>query len=146
MLLDHIYSDMNIKSVGGVLAIKSMDEKKSAWASLLNETLPHQLKLVQNILQANSSKKGFLVCLEIKNFFFNWLQNQLKKIKVGDELTWADLALINFYDWLRQSKTNILAKLPSLKEHDEKIRSIPSVAEQQKRNANVPLTAFALPE
>ena len=71
MLLDHIYSDMNIKSVGGVLAIKSMDEKKSAWASLLNETLPHQLKLVQNILQANSSKKGFLVCLEIKNFFFN---------------------------------------------------------------------------
>ena len=71
---------------------------------------------------------------------------KIKHKKVGDELTWADLGLINFYDWLRQSKTNILAKLTALKEHDEKIRSIPSVAEQQKRNAHLLLTVYPLPE
>ena len=54
--------------------------------------------------------------------------------------------LINFYDWLRHYKNDIVSKLPSLKEHDEKIRNIPSIAEQLKRNLNVPLTAMKLPD
>jgi hypothetical protein len=54
--------------------------------------------------------------------------------------------LINFYDWLRQYKNDIMSKMPSLMVHDEKIRNIPSICEQQKRNFNVPLTAMKLPD
>ena len=43
------------------LQIKNPEEKKQAWTKLVNETVPHMLKLIQNILEANPAKKGFLV-------------------------------------------------------------------------------------
>jgi hypothetical protein len=80
MLVDQIYFDMNVTSIGGVLSIKNLDEKKLAWSSLMTEKLPHQLKLVQNCLENNPSKSGFLVRFIFLNGLWHdllcWHQNQ----------------------------------------------------------------------
>ena len=61
MFVDQIFFDMNITSIGSVLSIKNDEEKRLAWSTLMNEKFPNQLKLVQNNLEANPCKKGFLV-------------------------------------------------------------------------------------
>ena len=59
-MLGDFLVDMALKIVK-IYANENMDEKKLAWATLMNETFPHDLKLLQNITQANLSKKGYLV-------------------------------------------------------------------------------------
>ena len=95
------------------------DEKTKELDEAFKGKIPNGLKLIQNLLEAN--KSGFLV---------------------GDGLTLADLQLVNFYDYLRDRKNEILEKLPALKKHDEMIRALPKVAEHLKKNANLRLATF----
>lgn len=93
-------------------------EKKSELAEALSEKVPAGLKMIQNLLETNNNGRGFLV---------------------GDRLSLVDVQLINFYDWLRAEKGQVLDKLPALKRHDELVRSQPKIAEQSKQSAGVRL-------
>ena len=96
---------------------KDCEEKARELDEAIREKVPIGLKLIQSLLEAN------------RNLYL-----------VGDEITLADIQLINFYDWLRNRKNEVLDKLPSLKKHDEFIRTLPKVSDYLKRNAYVRLT------
>lgn len=95
------------------------DEMLQKLAEASKGEIVDRLKRIQNILEANKDENGFLV---------------------GNALTYADVQLVNFYDLLRDKKEEVLAQLPLLKAHYEKIRSIPSIEDHVKRNAHVHLS------
>ena len=83
---------------------------------VLEGEIAERLARIEKILEANKDGNGFLV---------------------GDSLTYADVQLMNFHDLLRDKREEVLGRLPLLKAHNDKIRSIPVVAEHIKRNAHV---------
>lgn len=95
------------------------EEKTKELDEAIRQKVPPGLKLIQNLLEANTNGKGYLV---------------------GDSLTLADVQLVNFYDWLRARKGEVLDQLPALKRHDEFIHSLPKLGEHLKKNANVRVT------
>ena len=96
--------------------LKDEKELDIALKHAADETIPYNLKLIENILAANKDGGGYLV---------------------GNSLTYADLLLMYFYDILRDDSKAILSKLPLLNKHNEKIRSLPKVAEHLEKNAHV---------
>ena len=96
---------------------KDTDEKRKELEETLKENVPNGLKLIQNLLEAN--KSGYLV---------------------GDGITLVDIQLINFYDWLRERKNQVLENFPSLKKHEELVRSHPKLVEHLKKSDKVRLT------
>lgn len=46
---------------------------------------------------------------------------------VGNGLTWADLALVNAWEWLDEHSKQIVGRYPLIKNHNDFIRSIPKV-------------------
>ena len=96
---------------------KDSEEKSKELEEALKEKVPNGLKLIQNLLEAN--KSGYLV---------------------GDSITLVDIQLLNLYDWLRESKNEILEKLPALKKHEELVRSHPKLVEHLKKSDKVRLT------
>lgn len=117
MIVEQIVDMLN--TFVGVYSIKDKDELEKKLEETLTEYVPKNLKLIQNILEANKQGNGFLV---------------------GDSLSYADVELMVFYDTLRARKVDILEKLPILKQHNEKIRSLPKVAEHLQKNAHVHLS------
>ena len=115
MIIDQVLDIWN--SLLKVYVTPESEEKKTNLSKAMNEQVPHMLKLVQNILEAN--KTGYFV---------------------GDSVTVADVYVVNFYDWLREHKESVLSKLPALKRHEEKIRALPKIAEHLKKHANQRLT------
>jgi glutathione S-transferase len=93
------------------------DEKWKELDETIRVGVPYKLALIQKQLEANSS--GYLV---------------------GDCITLVDLQLLNFYDWLRERRDEVLDKLPTLKRHYQLVTSHPVIAEHLKRNAHVRLT------
>ena len=59
MIVDHIVDIRQL--VISTLQIKNAEEKKENWNKIISETVPHMLKMIQTILDANTAKKGFLV-------------------------------------------------------------------------------------
>jgi glutathione S-transferase len=100
-----------------IFLIKNEEEKSSLFDKNVNEKIPDMYRLIQNLLETN--KSGFLV---------------------GNDVTYTDLALVLSYDWLRDRKEDVLAKLPGLKEHEAKIRAIPRVADHLKKHEKDRLT------
>ena len=66
-------------------------------------------------------------------------QNSTKYI-VGDGLTWADLALVNGWEWLDHASRKIMANYPLVRSHESFIRTIPEVADWLKKQK--PLTVL----
>nr|UOU03297.1 glutathione S-transferase sigma 8-2 [Brachionus rubens] len=104
-------------SLVNIYLIKDNDEKNRSLDKALSESVPNGFKLIQNILESNQS--GFLV---------------------GDKITYADVVLLISYEWLRDRKDEVLAKLPALKKHNDMICSIPVIAKHLEENKNVRLT------
>lgn len=98
---------------------ESEEKTKKDLEEAMRDKVPANLKLIEKILEANKQGNGFLV---------------------GDALTLGDLQLVMFYDWLRESKSEVLGKVPLLKQHEEKIKAIPKVAEHLKKIAGARLT------
>ncbi|CAF0986643.1 unnamed protein product [Brachionus calyciflorus] len=98
-----------------IYRMKDGDEKQKALDSTISEQVPNGYKLIQNFLD----ESGFLV---------------------GDKITYADIVLVLSYDWLRDRKDEVLAKLPGLKKHYEKIMSIPLISQHIEENKHVRLT------
>ena len=96
---------------------KDTEEKSKKLEEAFKERVPSGLKLIQNLLEAY--KSGYLV---------------------GDSITLVDIQLINFYDWLRERKNQVLEKFPALKKHEELIRSHPKLVEHLKKSDKVRLT------
>ena len=86
----------------------STDEihKKELETKLENEIMPAYLKQFEDKVAKGSS--GFLI---------------------GDSLTLADLYFVCLTDWLGEKKKVALANFPKLQTLDEKVRSIPKLAE-----------------
>lgn len=116
---DMIYEQVNdmFQNLIFIYKIRNEQVKQIDLENALKNTIPRNLKLIQNILEKNPS--GFLV---------------------GDSATYADIFLMNFYEWLRDEKNNILANLPFLKQHDEKIRSIPQISRHLNKHLNSKLS------
>nr|QUF59410.1 glutathione S-transferase GSTS8-2 [Brachionus angularis] len=95
------------------------EEKNKEVDEAMNKGIHNGLKLIQNLLDENKDGNGFLV---------------------GDSLTYADVVLVNFYDWLRESKPAVLDKLVSLKQHYNKIRNYPIIKEHMDKNEKTRLT------
>ena len=57
----------------------------------------------------------------------------------GNELTWADLSIVNAIDRIKDKKDIFLEKAPLLKALDEKVRSLAKVAEWLEKR---PVTDF----
>lgn len=93
-----------------IFIMKNEEEKLALFDKNINERIPEMYRLIQNLLDTN--KSGFLV---------------------GNDVTYSDLAIILSYDWLRDRKEDVLAKLPGLKDHETRIRAIPRVAEHLKK-------------
>jgi len=73
------------------------------------EQLPASLALLEGILVSNKGGDKFLV---------------------GDELTWADIGLMNFVQWTTSmgGAVNPLAKFPKLAALEEKVKKLPKIA------------------
>lgn len=98
-------------------AKQDSEEKSKGLEKAMNELVPNKLKLIQNILDSN--KSGYLV---------------------GDSISYVDVVLLCFYDWLRDQKQQVLDKLPGLKKHEEKVKSNSIISEHLKKYQNSRLT------
>lgn len=84
------------------------DEAKKAEGKkkFAEEQLPASLALLEGLLAANGG-----------NFF------------VGTDLTWADIAFVNFVEWTAMGgAVNPLAKFPKLTALNDKVRKLPKIA------------------
>ncbi len=115
MIIDHV---MDI--LGAVRKIHGQpdgDEKQIKLQKFYNDNCHRMLLDIEKFLEKNES--GYLV---------------------GDSATYADLYLINLYDWFSDSKGDVLNKLPLLKEHDQRIRSLDNLRDfLEHENANTKL-------
>lgn len=102
MIIDQVTDIFN--GVRLIYGQPDSDSKQVALQTAFNQTYPRMLLDIQCILEKNQS--GYLV---------------------GETVTYADLYLVNLYDWFCESKGDILNKLPLLKEHDQKIRNMESL-------------------
>lgn len=114
MIVDQVLDIWNL--ITKIYRSPESEQKKSDLNKAMTEQVPHMLKLLENILEAN--KTGFFI---------------------GDSVTLADIYLISFYDWLHEHKDSVLSKLQALKEHEERIKSLPRIAEHLKNHANQPV-------
>jgi len=86
------------------------DETKKAEAKkkFAEEQLPASLALLEAILISNKGGDKFFV---------------------GDDLTWADIAFMNFVQWTAMGgAVNPLAKFPKLAALDDRVKKIPKIA------------------
>nr|QVK45613.1 glutathione S transferase [Brachionus paranguensis] len=86
--------------------IQEIDSNKKRLLSqrYLNEILPKTLSGFEKMLNLNGTNRI-----------------------VGNQLTWADLALANSLAWLDEFSLQLLQNYPLVKKHNESIMSIPSV-------------------
>jgi len=93
-----------------IAVFRATDETKKAEAKkkYLEEQLPGYLTSLEALLVANHGGNKFFV---------------------GDELTWADIALLPTVDWLAHVTDNPLAKHPKLSALKERVEKIPKIAE-----------------
>lgn len=99
------------------------EAKKAELEKTLDE-MGTSLKLIEAIYadnQAKSGNSGFLI---------------------GDKVSYADIKLINFYDWLNDKKSSTLDQVPGLKQHYEKIRGLAQLKEFYEARDKVPLTIY----
>jgi len=114
MIVDQITDLQNM--ITKIYMEKVDDELNKALDQAAIYFIPENLGFIQTILKDNRYQSRFLV---------------------GENMTWADLSLMLFYDILRENKSKILNGLPYLKEHDEMMRNIPEISEHLKNNAHV---------
>lgn len=88
--------------------IQEMDQSKKSQlkTKFLDETLPKTLNGFEKLLSLNSGK--FIV---------------------GKTLTYADLGLVNAWEWLDETSKPILNNYPLVKSHNLFIRTIPCITE-----------------
>jgi len=93
-----------------VAFFRATDETKKAEAKkkYVEEQLPAYLTLLEGLLTANHGGNKFFV---------------------GDELTWVDLAFLNYVDWLKHATDEPLAKHPKLAALKERVTKLPRIAE-----------------
>jgi glutathione S-transferase len=112
-----IYSALYYKRPGHELKRKELE-------TALTETVPAILKLIQKLYEENqaaTNNSGFLV---------------------GSKISYADVKLVNIYDWLLDRKDAVLEQLRDLKQHYEKIRSLPKLKEHYNKSDNLQLTLY----
>jgi glutathione S-transferase len=117
LLFVDIYSTLYYKKPGYVLKAVELDKA-------LTEFVPASLKLIERLYEKNQAAtggSGFLV---------------------GSEISYADVKLVNIYDWLLDRKDEILEKVPLLKQHYNHVRSLPKLKEHYSKSDNLQLTLY----
>ncbi len=92
------------------------DRKKALGEKLFNETVPANVKFFENLLAKNNS-----------DYF------------VSNELTWADIVVFNGLEYFGARKDEFLEHAPLLKALDERVKSVPKIAEWLEKR---PVTEF----
>lgn len=100
------------------------DERKKEFEKVYTEKAPAHLKLLEKLYHANQSQSGNSGYL------------------VGDQLSYADVKLVDMYDWLRDQRESVLDKVPGLKEHFNKIRNLPKLKENYEKSDKMRLTVM----
>jgi glutathione S-transferase len=103
-MLHAIYSGIYYKKADAT-------EKKKELDKALDEAIPNGYKFIERLFaenQLNHPNSGFLV---------------------GDSISYADVKLFVFHDWLRDRRDEILNRVPLLKEHFLRIRVLPQLKE-----------------
>lgn len=103
----------------GIYKEQNRDELVKKLDEASRGEIADRLARIQKLLEENKDGDGFLV---------------------GNSLSYADVQLVNFYDLLRDKRDEVLDRLPLLKAHNHKIRSIPAIAEHIARNEHVHLS------
>ena len=88
------------------MIIRLENKKKELQDRLTNEVIPNNMKLFESKLAKTNT--GYLI---------------------GNGLTWADLYLSSILEWLGPNKDAVLNNFPHLKAFEQKIRSLPRIAE-----------------
>lgn len=87
--------------------MEQLETRKEEITKKFNEeTLPHNMRLYEKCL--NKSKSGYLS---------------------SSGLTWPDLHLMNVIEWFDEPQIKILENFPIVKEHYERVRALPKIAE-----------------
>jgi len=100
----------------------SGDEKKSEIEKFFADDargFPAKFLPIQNFLAANKEGNGFLI---------------------GNSLTYADIFLVCAHDWLFHRRGSVLSQYPLIKQHEEKMHTIPILGEHLKKHAHLQLT------
>lgn len=106
MLVD-CYEDAT-KPIMAFFMEKDAAKKAEASKKYVEEQLPASLALLEGLLVANGGGDKFFV---------------------GTELTWADIAFMNFVQWTAMGgAVNPLAKFPKLAALDERVKKLPKIA------------------
>lgn len=95
---------------------------------------------VRKVQQLNRFKTELLP--RALNGYEKLLSLSPSKFLVGNTLTWADLALVNAWEWLDDQCKPVLGYYPLVKNHNDFVRSIPKVAEWLKEQK--PLRVFKI--
>jgi glutathione S-transferase len=83
--------------------------RKDELEKAFSEFVPAGLKFIERLFDQNqrdNNNSGFLV---------------------GSSLSYADVKLVNLYDWLNTRREEILDKVPLLKAHAERVRNSPQL-------------------
>jgi len=113
--LDQAKADMIVdcledatKPIVSIFIEKDEAKKAEAKKKYTEEQLPASLAMLEKLLISNGGGDKFFV---------------------GTELTWADIAFINFVQWTAMGgAVNPLAKYPKLAALDERVRKLPKIA------------------
>ena len=91
-----------------MIALQELDNQRrlNLINRFVNETLTKTLSGYEKMLNMNSGK-----------------------YIVGNKLTWADLAIINSWEWLDDNSKQLINRYPLVKRHYEFVQSLPEVSE-----------------
>lgn len=123
--LDQAKADMIIDCVDDMLrpimpAYREKNEqKKAAMRRNYEEQLPVFMEMMEKLLESNPDSDKYFV---------------------GDDLTWADLSVMNSWYWIPGfGVIPPLENYPKLKAHKERIESIPRIADWMDRRPETPV-------
>lgn len=123
--LDQAKADMIVDSVIDMMApihpcFSEKDvNKKNEMRRNYEEQLPSFIEKLQNLLQQNNDGKGYFV---------------------GDEMTWADIAVMNAWHWIPGFGVFLpLHQYPALHEHRERVESHPNITKWLEQRPQTPV-------
>jgi glutathione S-transferase len=85
------------------------EHKKDDLENAYSELVPVGLKFIERLFEQNqreTNNSGFLV---------------------GSDMSYADVKLVNLYDWFNTRRDEILDQVPLLKAHAERVRNSPQL-------------------
>ncbi len=126
--------------LAGKFNLNGSNEIEAVQCDMVNEQLKDCIDhTARNLQEKDSSKKHQqmqhftgVILPKTLNGYEKMLSLNSSSFIVGDSLSWADLALVNAWEWLDENSRRLLDQYPLVKRHNEFIRTLPKVSEALK--------------